>query len=208
MIAAELKQAIDELRSPLILQISKINEMEYRFKLQGKKRAWEISLMFPQLFPYRLPSARLLDKIGTIQHVNQSGVICVEESDSILLDSSRASDIVDSFIQDTIALLDRAILKVYQDDLFDEIEGYYSFSKKVNSFYVASDDTELVTLRVKKTGLGTKLKYIPILLCGRNNSLPSTFSNLSKPSGITDQKIIHLALDRPMCCGQLNLVTS
>jgi hypothetical protein len=200
MIAAELKQAIDELRSPLILEISKINEMEYRFKLQGKKRAWEISLMFPQLFPYRLPSARLLDvdKIGTIPHVNQSGVMCVEESDSILLDSSRASDIVDSFIQDTIALLDRAILKVYQDDLFDEIEGYYSFSKKVNSFYVASDDTELVTLRVKKTGLGTKLKYIPILLYGRNNSLPSTFSNLSKPSEITDQKIIHLALDRPM----------
>ena len=200
MIAAELKQAIDELKSPLILEVSEIEGMEYRFKLQGKKRAWEISLMFPELFPYRLPSARLLDvdKIGTIPHVNQSGVICVEESDSILLDSSRASDIVDSFMQDTIALLDRATLKVYQDDLFDEIEGYYSFSNKVNSFYVASDDTELVTLRVKKTGLGTKLKYNPILLCGRDNSLPSAFSNLSKPSEAPDQKIIHLALDRPM----------
>jgi hypothetical protein len=200
MIAAELKQAILVLKSPLVLEVSEIDKMEYKFKLQGKNRTWEISLMFPELFPYRLPSATLLDvdKIGTIPHVNQTGVICVEESDSVLLDSSRASDIIDRFILDTIALLDRAILKVYQDDLFDEIEGYYSFSNKVNSFYVASDDTELVTLRVKKTGLGTKLKYNPVLLCGRDHSLPNAFGNLSKPSAAPDQKIIHLALDRPM----------
>jgi threonine dehydrogenase-like Zn-dependent dehydrogenase len=197
---AELKQAVIELKSPLILDSSEISEMEYRFKLIGKKCEWNISLKFPSLFPYCLPSPKLLDidKIGIIPHVNQSGIICVEESDSIILDGGRASDIIDHFISDTISLLDRAALKISQDELFDELEGYFSFPGKVNSFYVAKDTTEFVTLRVKKTGSGTKLENCPILLCGRDNRLPNDFSNLSNPPGTSDHKIIHLALDRPM----------
>lgn len=197
---AELKQAIAELNNPLILEISEISESEYGFKLQGGKCIWNISLVFPPLFPYRLPSARLKDKdkIGMIPHVNQFGVICVEESDSILLDYDRASDIIDSFAVDTLKLLERASLKIYQDELFDELEGYFDFDKKVNSFYVAKGGTEFATLKIKKTGSGTSLQYNPVLLCGRDNSLPNDFSNLSKSLNTFDQKIIHLALDKPV----------
>ena len=199
MIASELKRVISALESPLILESSVIDDTVYGLKLKGENREWNISLIFPELFPHTLPKAKLLDtdKIGSIPHVNQSGVICVEESDSILLDSSRPKDIIDHFINDTVKLLDKANLKIYQDELMDEIEGYFNFDNKVNSFYVATDKTESVRLKLQRL-CNKALQVKPILLVGRDNTLNMEFSNNSKTLRASEQKIIHLALDNPV----------
>lgn len=136
MTADELEKAIQQIRSPSIVRWQKEGEYQYDFELKGKKHNWNVSLYFPQKFPYRLPIAQLLDKsfIGAIPHVNKSGVICIEESDSVLIDYKRPAAIIESYLGDALCLLERARLRIYQDELFDEYEGYFECKPKVNSF--------------------------------------------------------------------------
>ena len=199
---ADLRQAISEakLNNPKIQDVVEASKRKYEFKVQGRGSIWKLLLVFPYTFPYRLPAVQLLnkDKIGEIPHVNRSGVICVEESDSILLDYARAGEIIDSFVTDTIKLLDRASLKLYKDELFNELEGYFNFKDKVKSFYSAGDNTEYLTLRIRQVKSRKIFEQIPIVMLGRDNSLPNDFSNLSKSSKTTSQKIIHLALENPV----------
>ena len=197
MIAKELEQEIKLLKSPSILSRTKIDGDKYSFELVGKQNSWNISLWFPVNFPYCLPSARLLDKqfIGIIPHVNRYGTICIEESDTVLLDYERPSDIIDAYLEDALNLLERAKLKIYQDELFDEYEGYFGFYQKVNSFYHAQDKLEHVSLKLMYRANNRQQKFaIPILLYDKSHAFPKNFSNVSNTNSLQVVNVIHLPL--------------
>ena len=201
MIAAELEKTIKQLNSPLILKRNKVSEDTYIFELAGKKNNWNISLWFREEFPYFLPSAKLLDTafIGTIPHVNKAGTICIEESDTVLLDYERPRDIIEAYLKDAVKLLERAKLKIYQDELFDEYEGYFGLTQKVNSFYYAQDKLERISMRiVYKEGKNQQNYAIPILLYGRHQMPPKEFSNINMLSSLQEISIIHLPLNQPV----------
>ncbi|MFT4850181.1 MAG: hypothetical protein ACI83B_002733 [Sediminicola sp.] len=201
MIAEELVEAVELVDSPLIINKKKINNETYSFEILGKKNNWNIELLFPESFPYRLPIAKLLDKkyIGIVPHVNQCGTICIEESDSVLLDYERPSDIISTYLQDAITLLERVKLKIYQDELFDEYEGYFDLTKKVNSFYFAEDKLEHVSLKLLYKENNRQQKHaVPTLLYDKNHPLPAKFSNLDKTTDLQIVNIIHLPLNNPM----------
>lgn len=201
MMAIELEQAIKLINSPSILNWHKVGDYKYSFELAGKQNNWNISLWFPDSFPYRLPIAELLDKhfIGAIPHVNQSGVICIEESDSVLLDYERPSDIINAYLQDAVKLLERAKLKIYQDELFDEYEGYFGFDLKVNSFYHAQEKLEHISLKLLYRNNNRQQKFaVPSLLYDKSHALPKQFSNLNKTNDLQVVNVIHLPLIEPV----------
>lgn len=200
MTADELEKAIQQIRSPSIVRWQKEGEYQYDFELKGKKHNWNVSLYFPQKFPYRLPIAQLLDKsfIGAIPHVNKSGVICIEESDSVLIDYKRPAAIIESYLGDALCLLEQARLRIYQDELFDEYEGYFECKPKVNSFYYAQGDLEQVSLKIIYRENNRVAKpAIPALIYDKNNSLPLAFSNVSETNDLQVINIIHLPLLEP-----------
>lgn len=197
MIGGSLVTVIQELVSPVILSKSMVSDEEYSFELKGKKNNWNINLWFPSNFPYVLPKAILLNTefIGSIPHVEKSGVICVEESDSVLTDYKRPSDIIEHFLLEALDLLERAKLKIYQDELLNEYEGYFSSCNSVNSFYKASDHVEDVSLKIMYRENNRHKKFpVPILLFGKDNTLPNQFSNIGKTNDIQVINVIHLPL--------------
>ena len=201
MIATKLEQVIYEINSPSILAKVKISVDKYKFELRGKKNNWDVNLWFPPNFPYCLPLAQLLniEFIGTIPHVSRNGEICVEEGDSVLIDYERPTDIITTFLEDVIKLLERARLKIYQDELLDEYEGYFSLKQKVNSFYYAQDNVEYVSLKIMYRENNRQQKFpIPILLYDRNNILPKKFSNIGDTNDLQVTNVIHFPLSEAM----------
>jgi len=134
--------------------------------------------------------------IGSLAHVNQLGTICIEESDSVFADYTRPNDIVCKYIKDVVRFLDKVCLKIYQDELLDELEGYYSPDKKVNSFYQARDQAEMVYLRtLQRNGRHGSTHSVPIVICDRAQSPPLNFSNVKKVGQYQVINILHLPLE-------------
>ncbi|MGJ3502319.1 E2/UBC family protein, partial [Piscirickettsia salmonis] len=197
----ELDSIVKDINLPYVSCTKKINNRLYSLVLSTKNNNWNIELCFPDEFPYCLPKAKLADKkfIGSIAHVNQEGIICVQETDSLLIDYYRPLQIIEAFIQDVTNLLNRVKLKIYQDELKDEFEGYFSSLPKVKSFYYTQNNIEFVYLRVTKSSKANQTAVLdPILLYGKDNALPSKFSDVNELNEIQVIKIIHLPLFKPV----------
>ncbi|MBB1339293.1 ThiF family adenylyltransferase [Pseudoalteromonas sp. SR44-2] len=194
----ELSRMISELKSSYVESFQEDKERHFNFVLIGNNRKWEVAIYFPESFPYCLPWSKLLNQalIGTLAHVNQFGTICIEESDTVFADYTRAHDIICQYIEGIVKLLNRVSLKIYQDELLDELEGYYQPNYSVASFYHAKDKAEMVYLRViereKKKG---PQNSIPVVMCSRNKALPYQFSNVKQLGQYRATKILHLPLD-------------
>lgn len=200
MTANELEKVIQQLSSFYIVRWQKEGGYQYDFELKGKQHNWNISLCFPLNFPYQLPIAALLDKsfIGSIPHVNKSGVICIEESDTVLIDYERPAAIIESYLGDALCLLERASLKIYQDELFDEYEGYFEYKPKINSFYHAQGNLEQVSLKIiYRENNRVEKPAIPALIYDKHSPLPIEFSNISDTNDLQVINIIHLPLLEP-----------
>lgn len=198
MTHSELQGLISVLQLPCIKLSREEEERKFNFHLIGKKLLWDISIYFPDRFPYSLPKAvlRNTDLIGVLPHVNQSGVICLEESDSLFTDYSRPNEVLALYIEDIVKLLDRISLKIYQDELLDELEGYFAPVKKVYSFYHPSKSTETLYMRVSQPEKIKGRKYSsPIMISHKNESLPLRFSNIESLDKCRREKIMHLPLD-------------
>ena len=201
MNAAELIQVLGELRSPCIHTCAREDESHYRFALRGKTQNWQVLLQFSNSFPYRLPKAKLEneDWIGKIPHVNQSGTICFEESDSLWVDYTAPSEVVDHFLDELVKLLDRYSLAIYKDELLDEFEGYFlapELDNSVNSFYHAGDVVEEPKLRLKKKNNTREQHSVrPVLLEPVNSAIPENFSNANSNGDLSLTKIIHIPLE-------------
>lgn len=179
----------------ILISYKKKEEDIYDVVVKGKKRNWKIQVCFPQEFPFKLPIIYLLDKsiIGTIPHVNLSGVICIEENDSVLIDYNRPVEIINYLLEEAVKLLDRSILRIYQDDLTDEYEGYFPNNDLINSFYFAKDIPEYVNLKVAFPQKQGPKHNRPFLLYS-DRELPTSFSNLDKTKKFRILKIIHIPL--------------
>ncbi|HCG7162978.1 TPA: ThiF family adenylyltransferase [Vibrio parahaemolyticus] len=199
MISAELNKVVQQVKLPFLITSSQISDRTYHFSLQGKSRVWEVELWFGDSFPYCLPAAKLLDLtlIGRLPHVNRNGTICVEESDSVLVDYAKPGLVISSFLADVLRLLERVSLKIYQSELHDEIEGYYSGIKAVNSFYFAGTIPEKITLKIIKRQRILGYSYAtPIMLSGDGERPPVEFGNTENLGQLQSINIPHIPLQQ------------
>lgn len=180
-----------------IVSSEKLSKSSYQLLLKGKYRLWSVKIELPNAFPFCLPKAYLLNTelIGTLPHVNQRGVICLEESDSLLCDHYRGQQIIETFIIEIIKLLDRVSLDIYQDELLDELEGYYTPKYTVNSFYVPSTKVEHIPLKIYRYKKQLSPKHLmPLALLGEGVS--TAFSNVEYLNQFQTINILHLPLER------------
>jgi molybdopterin/thiamine biosynthesis adenylyltransferase len=203
----EFDGVVLEVESPLIKSIDKHSDKIYNFELQGKNKLWNVRVDCSYGFPFRLPSAKLLnsDVIGSIPHVNFEGIICVEESDSILLDYKRPIDLICYFVEEIIRLLDRSSLKIFRSELTDEYEGYFQSSLPlINSFYEASSILQKVNLRIAFRDNYRLRDAEPLLLYGNDGQLPRQFSNVNSLDEHQNINIIHIPLLKSVLPPQKN----
>ena len=199
----EIEEDIKKVSSSYVLDSKKDDSKHsWFFSLQGK-RVWNVVLDF-SYFPQRLPQVKLLDQdaIGTLAHVNRKCIVCVEESDTVLIDTTSIVYFIEEFLKDIIDTLDYSSLKIAIDELLDEYEGYFEVDKKgdVNSFYNVIDELEFLHLQIvsQKSGQISQTNYpyhYPVLLSSRYaNILPKNFSNVSSVNS-TIINIINLPLE-------------
>lgn len=189
---------LDELFSTLdtsfLLNYKKKNDDAYVLKLKAKKNEWNIEIRLYN-FPYYLPNSYLLDEdlIGSLAHVNENGSICLEESDSIIINYNKPSDILTKYIYDIVELLEDSKKLISKDELLDEFEGYFiNKVKYVNAFYTADEKVDEIALRIGKESFSTRSK--PILLYDDKLGLPKFYSNVNQ---VNNQKIniLHIPLE-------------
>jgi len=196
----ELESAVSKVVAPFILGYKKHSDTEYDFTLAGKKHSWNVRLDFSLGFPFELPTVTLLDSkfIGLTPHVNIQGIVCIQEGDSLLLDYHRPTDLICYSLVQALSVLSKGDLKVYQDELTDEYEGYFQREvAEVNSFYTAKDKVEYFYLKVIHPSNQKRELSHPVLLFDRNKSLPSNFSDLNKQYANQVIKAIHLPFLSP-----------
>jgi hypothetical protein len=200
----KIEEELTKVSSPYIISYDKAeSDKAWNFSLQGRK-VWNVSLDFTR-FPDRLPYVKLLEQtdVGTLAHVNRKCTVCVEESDTILIDINRFPEVIETFLSSIVELLDYSSHKIAQDELTDEYEGYFDCDKKgsVNSFYTATGTLEFASLKIVLQKAGQNYKqnkpHNPVLLLNHHNVYPKNFSNVQKVTS-TIINIIHLPLDMPV----------
>jgi molybdopterin/thiamine biosynthesis adenylyltransferase len=201
MTHAEINNLIEVLSFQQLVSAHEIGDRTFSIKLQGRSRIWSVCLYFYETFPFSLPKVKLLDEncIGKIPHVNSYGTVCVEESDSILVNHHLPSEVIEAYLVQTLKLLDRSLLGIFKDELYDELEGFIHGVKTVNSFYKANNSAEKLVLRITHTTnpLGPK-KAIPVFLSNDNSTIPKAFSNIEKLNDIQLINIVHIPLKNPI----------
>ena len=193
----KLTQLIQEIDLPEVISWVKESPEVYLFVLKGKNLKWKIKLRFFTDFPFCLPKSKLLNTefIGIIPHVGKCGTICVEESDTVIIDYEQPAKIVEFYLQQVTELLERAKLKIYQDELLDEYEGYFGDIGSVNSFYCAQERVEHVSLKIMYREKVRQRKIaVPVLLFDKERVLPRSFSNLANTNKLQVINILHLPL--------------
>lgn len=197
MTTDELNRIVQKVELPFIIKSGLTADRTFHFSLQGKSIVWEVELWFDTNFPFCLPKAKLLNKslIGKLPHVNIHGTICIEESDSVLVDYTKPELVVCCFLEEIILLLERVSLKIFQNELHNEIEGYYSGIPLVNSFYKASSTPEKVSLKITyKQQPPGYINAIPVLLTDYAIQPTVEFSNTSKLGDLQSINIPHIPL--------------
>ncbi|MDD2887630.1 MAG: ThiF family adenylyltransferase [Aliarcobacter sp.] len=177
-----------------LLNYEKQNESEYLLRLKSKNNEWNIKVVLEN-FPYKLPKSYLIDEdlIGLLSHVNENGVICLEESDSIIINYNEPLNILSLYIEKVLELLDDAKQLISKDDLLDEYEGYFvNKVKYVNAFYNTEDKIEQIALKIGNESFSTSGK--PILIYDDKKGFPSTFSNVNQVNN-TKVNILHIPLE-------------
>lgn len=191
----ELGKVINSANTDVVISSEQLTISAWKFLLRGKSRRWLVKLEFPETFPFCLPVAKLLDTelIRRLPHVNQRGIICLEESDSILCNYYIPGQVIGTFLWEVVKLLDRVSLDIYQDELLDELEGYYNSAHSVNSFYEPSDYVEFVSLKITRYKKQNSPKHLlPITILDTGTS--QTFSDTSELKQFQTINILHLPL--------------
>jgi len=200
----EIDTLVSKVSLSIVLSYKKSEENKrYNFALKGRKRVWNISLDFPNDFPKSFPIVKLLDmsEVGKVAHVNSVCTVCIEESDSVLINHYEAVKVLEHYLEDIKTSLDNFSLRAYQYQLMDEYEGYFNASlvDSVNSFYKATETLEYVYLKVtqvlkNKDIFNRAQRYdYPALILDMDNLAPKNYSNV-KNINATTIKAIHIPL--------------
>lgn len=202
---AYLDTLISKVSSPILLSYTTTeNDYIYNFELQGRSRNWDISLDFSNSFPSEFPFVKLLNtsEVGKVAHVNSICTVCIEESDSILIDKDKPVEILEAYLYAIVKTLDRSSLIAYRDELMDEYEGYFYPDigfKEVNSFYTASIELEEIYLKVtqveKNKDIFGRAKHYsyPALILDKKKLYKKNYSNV-KDINSTTINAIHIPL--------------
>lgn len=198
----EIEQALSQITSDFVLSYNEgSDDNVWDFSLQGRT-IWNVSLNFSFGFPHRLPLAKLLNKddVGILAHVNRECTVCVEESDSVVINKTVPSKVIEHFLKEIVKTLDFSSLKINQVELTDEYEGYFQYDAKgtIHSFYTATDILETISLNIVPIKSGILFQqyhhyHYPVLLFDSNNAYPADFSNVKKAISTTIN-IIHIPL--------------
>ena len=188
---------IESISFKQLISKQQVNEIAFDFELQGRSIRWNVRLYFSLTFPFSLPTAKLLNEeyVGEIPHVNSNGLICVEEGDSVLVDYHSPSEIIEAFLSQTLRVLDRSSLRVFKDELFDEVEGFIHGADTINSFYRASSLPEKLVLRIAtSSNLLAPYDVNPIALAKSASGIPYGFSNIQELNKLQLVNIFHIPL--------------
>ena len=198
----DLDELMGRLDLPIIKTVWKCNKNKYRIVLLGKSETWTVSLLFDSEFPKSLPNLLLEDrgKIGKLAHVDQSGSICIDGRESIIVDYTQPLEVLKKLLSDCVENLDYFAKSYYRDDLLNELEGYYRKAELVNSFYKPSSAPERIYLRKTKADQSNSIKLkpkdvTPLLLSDRSGSLPDEFSNIRSSGQFQQINVIHVPLN-------------
>ncbi len=201
MKSCELASLIDTVFIEQLVSKSQINERLFDFELQGRDIKWNIRLQFYSTFPFSLPLVKVQNEecIGKIPHVNKNGVVCVEEGDSLLIDYHSPKELVETFLFQTLKTLERSTLRVFKNELFDELEGFIHGVDRVNSFFRAGTHAEELVLRLasQKNPLAP-YSVNPIVLAKSLADVPKGFSNTDILNNYQLINIVHIPLDAPV----------
>ena len=196
-----IARMIENLSFQQLVSTQQVDERTFDFRLQGRSRVWNVRLYLYKTFPFSLPLIKLLDEdyIGKIPHVNSSGILCVEEGDSILVDYYSPDGIIETFLCQALKTLERSSLRIFKDELYDELEGFMHGIDAINSFYRVNSSAEKLVLRVTKSGNWLEPnKFIPIALASSISEIPEGFSNTQILSKLQLINIVHVPLDSPV----------
>ncbi|APC95820.1 ThiF family adenylyltransferase [Francisella tularensis subsp. novicida] len=122
--------------------------------LSGRQNlVFNVEIRGLDVLPYSFPSVYLKneDLIGKIPHISDNGLICYEAAKERTIVNYHLSsdDLLNVYIQDILKFLDRCSLAVYKDELYDEIEGFYSELKYIYSGYYATNESSYIYLKTK-----------------------------------------------------------
>ncbi|EHI9243082.1 hypothetical protein J9100_004431, partial [Vibrio vulnificus] len=192
---------IENISFKQLISKQQVNERTFDFELQGRSIRWNVRLYFSLTFPFSLPHAKLLNEeyVGEIPHVNSKGTICVEEGDSVLVDYHSPSEIIEAFLCQTLRVLDRSSLRVFKDELHDEVEGFIHGADTINSFYRACSLPEKLVLRIApSSNLLAPYDVNPIALAKSASDIPYGFSNTQELNQHQLVNIVHIPLSAPV----------
>ncbi|EGR0442571.1 HesA/MoeB/ThiF family protein [Vibrio tarriae] len=192
---------IDAISFKQLLSKKQVDETTYDFELHGRSIVWSIRLSFYSTFPFSLPLVTLLNKeyIGQIPHVNVNGTVCVEEGDTVLIYYHSPKELIEVFLLQTLRTLDRSSLKVFKDELYDELEGFIHGVDTVNSFFRAGQQAEFLTLRIAPSiNFLAPYDVYPVAIAKNFSDISSSFSNTQVLSKYQLVKIVHIPLMTPV----------
>ncbi|ASM56340.1 hypothetical protein PNIG_p0061 (plasmid) [Pseudoalteromonas nigrifaciens] len=184
-----------------LISKQQVDERTFDFELQGRSIKWNVRLYFYLTFPFSLPLAQILNEeyIGKMPHVNSKGTLCVEEGDSILVDYHSPSEIIETFLCQTLKTLERSSLRVFKGELYDELEGFIHGADTINSFYRAGSSVEKLVLRIApSSNLLAPSDINPIALAKSTSDIPCGFSNTQALNKHQLVNIVHIPLSAPV----------
>ncbi|HIF9097709.1 TPA: ThiF family adenylyltransferase [Photobacterium damselae] len=192
---------IESISFKQLVSKQQVDEKTFDFELQGRSIRWNVRLFFDLSFPFSLPHGELLNEeyIGVIPHVNSKGTLCIEEGDSILVDYHSPSKIIETFLYQTLQTLERSSLRIFKDELYDELEGFIHGVDTINSFYKAGSSAEKLVLRIApSSNLLAPYDVNPIALAKSASDIPCGFSNTKALNKYQLVNIVHVPLSTPI----------
>ena len=196
-----VKMVVEKFDHPMLICSSHYKDRMFDLTIKGKKKNWKTRFIFDAVFPFSLPRVLLLedDQIGRIPHVNIEGVLCIDESDSIIVDYKRPEDLIGCTIESAVELLDSGSLKINRMELIDEYEGFFEYiSDHIPGNVIGTDTPQKVYLKLWRPKNGKQSDGKPFFIQGDGLPLPDCYSNFSKTSSFQTIKSIYIPTDYSM----------
>ncbi len=192
-----LEKMIDNFSHPMLIHHAHNKDRVFDFTLKGKKNYWETRFAFDTKFPFSLPKVKLWgdgkEYIGKISHVNIKGVLCIDESDSVLVDYKAPEALIGYTIEKAVKLLEFGSLKINRMELIDEYEGYFQhISAQIPGHVTGTDTLKKIYLKMWYPKNGKKSDGEPFFIHDSDLRLPDRYSNLSKTSSFQTIKALYI----------------
>ena len=190
-----LKAVVESFCHPLRINSFHHEGRCFDFTLKGKKKSWSTRFVFDASFPCSLPNVFLLEKelVGTIPHVDAVGLLCIDVSDSIIVDYRQPENLIGAIIESAVELLDSGSLKINRRELSDEYEGFFEpLSSRIPGNVIGSDIPQKLYLKLWRPTNGRQTDGEPFFIQGEGQGLPEQYSNFAKTSAFQTIKVIYI----------------